>query len=586
MASLGCPPCTLAANKKHMCQTFVAKMSGYTQTQWEQLRGALVVEGCYPSAQAVVRAGDFCPEPGLYLVLTTSQPRDFTSFAGKLKDAINTQCPTVSVDWVRALSVRLQRLFGWGDVRASTADVADACKRGDLDELKVLVPGTARLIDQDSDAALSLMPQLSEALRSGLPAIGDCAHQFDDESAQGPCARDPSHRRPFSRCAVCRTVLCFRCARNHAAQMEEQRDLQRALHEVNGSHTWQPASKHAECTVCNAMPAMMCHCGAQRCEKCLAPKVAIDAPDSLWTQSQDHPAPFYVADQQKVPDAEKLQWLKQELGADADLPTFSAKFVELFGERLHGRTPQKRACLDLYAKYTRSDNPTTASKESDLPPVDLEEFQKVWDPDAPNRCRECGKALAPDAPLGQLFCGMACQAAGQTFICHNCSPPLLKLPGEDPVKLLRQMVGDDAGLPVFVGAVRQLVTERQVAMPQKRTVLRLYAEYAPELSEARAWREEKDLPPSDLAKFQKAWGPVAPSEVVLRNGSRMCKVCGWGAESADRMARVAHIGPNASELGKCIKRNAESLQVASNVWDFSAVRGPDHQPAWRKRRRS
>ena len=97
MPSPGCPPCALAANKKHMCQTFVAKMSGYTQTQWEQLRWPIVVEGCYPSAQAVVRAGDFCPEPGLYLVLTTSQPRDFTSFAGKLKDAITTQCPTVSV---------------------------------------------------------------------------------------------------------------------------------------------------------------------------------------------------------------------------------------------------------------------------------------------------------------------------------------------------------------------------------------------------------------------------------------------------------------------------------------------------------
>ena len=123
-------------------------------------------------------------------------------------------------------------------------------------------------------------------------------------------------------------------------------------------------------------------------------------------------------------------------------------------------------------------------------------------------------------------------------------------------------------------------------MPQKGAVLQLYAEYAPELSEARAWREEKDLPPSDLAKFQKAWGPVAPSEVVLRNGSRVCKVCGWGAESAGKMARGAPKGLEETELGKSIKRNAESLQVASNVWDFSAVRGPDHQPAWRKRRRS
>ena len=32
-------------------------------------------------------------------------------------------------------------------------------------------------------------------------------------------------------------------------------------------------------------------------------------------------------------------------------------------------------------------------RESDLPPEDLEEFQQVWDPGAPRRCRECGKAL-------------------------------------------------------------------------------------------------------------------------------------------------------------------------------------------------
>ena len=61
-------------------------------------------------------------------------------------------------------------------------------------------------------------------------------------------------------------------------------------------------------------------------------------------------------------------------------------------------------------------------------------------------------------------------------------------------------------------------------MTQKGAVLKLFAEYAPELSEARAWREERGLPPSVLAQFQKAWG--APPEVVLRNGSLVCKV--WG----------------------------------------------------------
>ena len=64
-----------------------------------------------------------------------------------------------------------------------------------------------------------------------------------------------------------------------------------------------------------------------------------------------------------------------------------------------------------------------------------------------------------------MSCGMACQAAGKTIACNNCCPPLLKLTGEDPLELLRQMAGDGADLPVFVAAVRKLVTERQVAMP-------------------------------------------------------------------------------------------------------------------------
>ena len=52
------------------------------------------------------------------------------------------------------------------------------------------------------------------------------------------------------------------------------------------------------------------------------------------------------------------------------------------------------------------------------------------------------------------------------------------------------------------------------------------------------------------------------------------------------MARGAPKGLEETELGKSIKRNAESLQMASNIWGFSAERDPGHQPAWKKRRRS
>ena len=52
------------------------------------------------------------------------------------------------------------------------------------------------------------------------------------------------------------------------------------------------------------------------------------------------------------------------------------------------------------------------------------------------------------------------------------------------------------------------------------------------------------------------------------------------------MARGATKGLEETELDKSIKRSAESLQMASNIWGFSAEHDPDHQPAWKKRRRS
>ena len=74
-------------------------------------------------------------------------------------------------------------------------------------------------------------------------------------------------------------------------------------------------------------------------------------------------------------------------------------------------------------------------------------------------------------------------------------------------------------------------------------------------------------------------------DMVLRNGSLVCKVCGRGAESAGKMARGAPKGLEETER-RSIQRRAESAQMASNIWGFSAVRDPDHQPAWKKRRRS
>ena len=143
---------------------------------------------------------------------------------------------------------------------------------------------------------------------------------------------------------------------------------------MSNSRTWQP-TKLAECSVCNDIPAMICACGAQRCERCLAPKVAVDAPDCSWLQSADRPAPFYVVDSQKLSSGEKLLWLRQELGSDASLEDFAVKFIELFGSKLRGKIPQKKAVLKLYALCTETD---IAAKESQLaPPVGKERTEPL-----------------------------------------------------------------------------------------------------------------------------------------------------------------------------------------------------------------
>ena len=62
-------------------------------------------------------------------------------------------------------------------------------------------------------------------------------------------------------------------------------------------------------------------------------------------QHPERPLPFYVVDQAKMPDSEKVVWIRQEIGNDAELTAFAVKFLDLFGDRLRGHVPQKNACL-------------------------------------------------------------------------------------------------------------------------------------------------------------------------------------------------------------------------------------------------
>ena len=82
--------------------------------QAELLHGA----GAYAVVQVKVA------EPGTFLVLSLAQPRHFESSAAELTRKVEQLPGHPKVEWVRALTRRLQRLFGWGDVISTRELVA------------------------------------------------------------------------------------------------------------------------------------------------------------------------------------------------------------------------------------------------------------------------------------------------------------------------------------------------------------------------------------------------------------------------------------------------------------------------------
>ena len=75
----------------------------------------------------------------------------------KLGKDINNLPGKPQVHWVRPLTRRLQRLFGWGDVSPTRADVVHATKSGDIEELRALTPQAAEVIE---DVDVSVAPDL------------------------------------------------------------------------------------------------------------------------------------------------------------------------------------------------------------------------------------------------------------------------------------------------------------------------------------------------------------------------------------------------------------------------------------------
>ena len=369
--------------KPQFVQTFAIKSDASSANAFRTFGAAQLVNGA--GAFAVVQT-----HTDAYLVLTLDDAHYFENRKAHFLTSLQQFPGSPRIEWIRPLTRRLQRLLGWGDVKSTRADVARACEAKDLNELRAMMPQAARYIER---AEFELLPALHDALRNPPSALEDCKHEFFPAFG-GPCchgAMDASkllHMPPYTRCSMCKTVWCTKCARLHGERQEEQDDLKEALRE------------------CREAP------------------VPPFAPESSWQQHPMRPLPFYVIDQQKVPNDEKLRWLHQELGQGATLEDFARKFLELFGGKVHTTSQQKALVLKLFGAYAQQSPACGWKKESDLPPPDLVEFQRVWDPDAPARCLECGKALPGERSSRSTHCSDACRLAGVRTVCAYCKRAL------------------------------------------------------------------------------------------------------------------------------------------------------------------
>ena len=330
------PDCVLAAVGPNNANTFVAKVSCPVALQ------------ALGSSQLVFGAGAFATISchGDYYFIVRVEERAIPKFAHKLGKDINNLHRNPQVDWVRPLTRRLQRLFGWGDVSAVRADVVRAAETGDIEELCALMSQAAKVI---ADVNLSVVPGLYDALQGQpLLPLEDCPHKFChagrwDVPISGPCAPvagplgTEQHLPPYMRCLRCGKMTCVRCEREAEKRKEFQYELRVAL---------------------------------QKCrEEPTSSSTDFVALSYSWREHPERPHPFCVIDQQKMPEEEKLAWVCQELGDGADLQVFAQKWLDLFGEKLRGAVPQKAACLKLYGQYAPEGAEACAwKKECDIPP--------------------------------------------------------------------------------------------------------------------------------------------------------------------------------------------------------------------------
>ncbi len=363
------PPCAKDVRKDGVPSTVVVKMKADNNViQWASVCTAPGLDG---RAVGIVHLyQDIDAQTGIvYMVITPRKITTLGNYKSILMRKLSAPPFEVEVEWIRGLDRRLQRLFEWGDCWADTAQIQTAIDDGDKRTLVKCFPALK--------AAISL------GYTEHLPAVAE---------GQKP-------------------LLCLM----DAGVAKEKLYIE---HELSNSHVFSERGKNWECTVCNSMLAARCVCGAQRCK--LHEKPPDPLHKTVWKQSENDGAPFFVHDPKWMHKEHKVEWIRDELSDEATLTDFAQVYVRFFADKMCA-DKRRRACLELYRTF----NPDFKhKKESELPPVELQEFQRVFEPEASPRCHWCSKQLLPEQGK-ETYCSSACaKAANPPRGCKKC-------PGED-----------------------------------------------------------------------------------------------------------------------------------------------------------
>ena len=183
-----------------------------------------------------------------------------------------------------------------------------------------------------------------------------------------------------------------------------------------------------------------------------------------------------------------------------------------------------------------------------------------------------------------------------------------KISSGEKLLWLRQELGSDASFEDFaVKFIELFGSNLRGKIPQKKAVLELYALY----TETDIAAKESQLAPPERTRFKRIWDKHAPSLCdecgqPLGSGSKQycsnecrdagltiaCRLCGTSDQLEDyycnrcqRGGRVAETSSTSSGDPR-LDDQKRQLRMAQRVWWTTTVADPEHEPAWKRQRRS